>query len=62
MWALAAIEKGGKVYLFFSANDVQRKSGPLWDESNDINHYGGKSEIEGFSFDAIIAKVYTECD
>jgi beta-xylosidase len=41
MWAPAVIEKDGKVYLFFSANDVQRKGSPMWDESNDINHYGG---------------------
>lgn len=41
MWAPAAIEKGGKIYLFFSANDVQRPGGPMWDENNTINHYGG---------------------
>ncbi|MBI9019344.1 MAG: glycoside hydrolase family 43 protein [Phycisphaerae bacterium] len=41
MWAPAAIEKGGKTYLFFSANDVQRKNGPMWDDNNDLNHYGG---------------------
>ena len=41
MWAPAAIEKGGKVYLFFSANDVQQPGGPMWDENNTINHYGG---------------------
>ena len=41
MWAPAAIEKDGKIYLFFGANDVQRPGGPLWDENNTINHYGG---------------------
>ena len=41
MWAPAAIEKDDKVYLFFSANDVQRPGGPMWDEDNTINHYGG---------------------
>lgn len=41
MWAPAAIEKDGKVYLFFSANDVQQPGGPMWDEKNTINHYGG---------------------
>ncbi len=41
MWAPAVIEKDGQIYLFFSANDVQRPGGPMWDESNDINHYGG---------------------
>ncbi len=41
MWAPAIIEKGGKYYLFFSANDVQRPSRPGWDEKNTINHSGG---------------------
>lgn len=41
MWAPSVIEKGGKVYLFFSANDIQRKGGPLWDPNNPINHDGG---------------------
>jgi len=41
MWAPAAIEKDGKIYLFFSANDVQRRGGPMWDEKNTINHSGG---------------------
>ncbi|WPR74833.1 glycoside hydrolase family 43 protein [Algoriphagus sp. NG3] len=41
MWAPAAIEKDGKYYLFFSANDIQRPSRPGWDPNNDINHFGG---------------------
>ncbi|RIV71320.1 arabinan endo-1,5-alpha-L-arabinosidase [Flagellimonas aequoris] len=41
IWAPAAIEKDGKYFLFFSANDVQRPGGPMWDTENDINHYGG---------------------
>ncbi|NJB71842.1 beta-xylosidase [Saonia flava] len=41
MWAPAAIEKNGKYYLFFSANDVQRPSRDSWDPNNDINHFGG---------------------
>ncbi len=41
MWAPAAIEKDSKIYLFFSANDVQRRGGPMWDPNNPINHYGG---------------------
>ena len=41
MWAPAAIEKEGKYYLFFSANDIQRPSRPGWDPDNDINHFGG---------------------
>lgn len=41
MWAPSIIEKGGKYFLFFSANDVQRPSRPGWDENNTINHTGG---------------------
>lgn len=41
MWAPAAIEKDGKYYLFFSANDIQRSSREGWDPDNDINHFGG---------------------
>ena len=41
MWAPASIEKDGKYYLFFSANDVQRPSRQGWDPDNDINHSGG---------------------
>ncbi|WP_339757295.1 glycoside hydrolase family 43 protein [Algoriphagus aquimarinus] len=41
MWAPAAIEKDGKYYLFFSANDIQRQSRDGWDPNNDINHFGG---------------------
>nr|WKN34272.1 glycoside hydrolase family 43 protein [Tunicatimonas sp. TK19036] len=41
MWAPAAIEKDGKYYLFFGANDVQRPGGPMWDENNTLNHSGG---------------------
>lgn len=41
MWAPAAIEKDGKYYLFFPANDVQGPSRPGWDPDNDINHSGG---------------------
>ncbi|PZX58464.1 glycosyl hydrolase family 43 [Algoriphagus ratkowskyi] len=41
MWAPAAIEKDGKYYLFFSANDIQRPSRDGWDPNNDINHFGG---------------------
>lgn len=41
MWAPSIIEKGGKYFLFFSANDVQRPSRPGWDENNTINHSGG---------------------
>jgi len=41
MWAPAAIEKDGKYYLFFSANDIQRPSREGYDPNNDINHFGG---------------------
>ena len=41
MWAPPVIEKDGKIYLFFSANDLQRPGGPLWDPIDTINHVGG---------------------
>lgn len=41
MWAPAAVEKDGRYFLFFAANDVQRPGRPSWDENNDINHFGG---------------------
>jgi beta-xylosidase len=41
MWAPCCIEKGGKYYLFFSANDLQRPGGPLYNPSNPNNHTGG---------------------
>lgn len=41
MWAPAIIEKDGKYYLFFSANDLQRPGGPLWDENDPSSHQGG---------------------
>ncbi|MDP8243553.1 MAG: glycoside hydrolase family 43 protein [Candidatus Hinthialibacter antarcticus] len=41
IWAPSAIEKDGKYYLFFSANDIQRPGGPLWDENDPKNHQGG---------------------
>lgn len=41
MWAPAVIEKEGKYYFFFSANDIQRPSRDGWDPNNDINHFGG---------------------
>jgi len=41
MWAPSVIEKDGKSYLFFSANDIQRPGGPLYDKDNPHNHTGG---------------------
>ncbi len=41
MWAPCAVEKDGRSYLFFSANDLQRPGGPLWDEKDPRSHTGG---------------------
>jgi beta-xylosidase len=41
MWAPAVIEKDGKTYLFFSANDLQRPGGPLWNPNDTNNQTGG---------------------
>ncbi|NVJ46104.1 MAG: family 43 glycosylhydrolase, partial [Cytophagia bacterium] len=41
MWAPAAIEKDGKYYLFFSANDIQRPGSSLYNAEDNINHTGG---------------------
>lgn len=41
LWAPSAIEKEGKYYLFFSANDIQRPGRSSWDENKTINHFGG---------------------
>lgn len=41
MWAPCCIEKEGRYYLFFAANDVQRPGGPLYDPNNYNNHTGG---------------------
>jgi len=41
LWAPSVIEKQGRYFLFFSANDVQRPGGPLWNENDPRNHYGG---------------------
>ncbi len=41
LWAPSIIEKKGKYYLFFSANDLQKPGGPYWDEKDAINHHGG---------------------
>lgn len=40
MWAPAAIEKGGRYYLFFSANDIQQPGSPGW-EDNPLSRTGG---------------------
>ncbi len=41
MWAPAAIEKEGKYYFFFAANDIQRPGRDSYDPNNPINHTGG---------------------
>jgi beta-xylosidase len=41
MWAPSVVEKEGKYYFFFGANDIQRKGSVYWDEKNKINHTGG---------------------
>ncbi len=41
MWAPSIIEKDKKYFLFFSANDLQRKGGPMWDEKDNSSHTGG---------------------
>jgi beta-xylosidase len=41
MWAPAAIEKDGKYYFFFAANDPLTPERPGYDPDNDINHFGG---------------------
>ncbi len=41
MWAPAAIEKDGKYFLFFAANDPLTPERPGYDPDNDINHFGG---------------------
>ena len=41
MWAPSIIEKAGKYYLFFGANDVQRPGGPYWNSEDTLSHSGG---------------------
>ncbi|MFI4862283.1 MAG: glycoside hydrolase family 43 protein [Phycisphaerales bacterium JB063] len=41
MWAPCAVEKDGKTYLFFGANDLQRPGGPLYDPNDPKSHTGG---------------------
>jgi len=41
MWAPSAIEKDGKYFLFFAANDILTPDRPGYDPNNDINHTGG---------------------
>ncbi len=41
MWAPSVVEKAGKYYFFFGANDLQRKGSVYFDENNHLNKTGG---------------------
>ena len=41
LWAPSVVEKDGRYHLFFSANDLQRPGGPLWDPQDPRSHTGG---------------------
>jgi beta-xylosidase len=41
MWAPSVLEKDGRYYIFFGANDLQRPGGPMWDASDVRSHTGG---------------------
>jgi beta-xylosidase len=41
LWAPSVIEKDGRYWFFFSANDLQRPGGPLWDPADPSSHTGG---------------------
>lgn len=41
MWAPSVVEKEGKYYFFFGANDLQRKGSVYFDENNPLNRTGG---------------------
>jgi beta-xylosidase len=41
IWAPSIIWKDKKYYLFFSANDLQRPGGPMWDSKESSSHAGG---------------------
>lgn len=41
MWAPCCVEKDGKYYLFFAANDLQRPGGPLYDANDKASLTGG---------------------
>lgn len=41
MWAPSVVEKDGKFYFFFGANDLQRKGSVYFDENNLLNKSGG---------------------
>jgi beta-xylosidase len=41
LWAPSAVEKDGRYYLFFSANDVQHPASRYWDPAKFDTHFGG---------------------
>ncbi|MBK7645341.1 MAG: family 43 glycosylhydrolase [Planctomycetes bacterium] len=41
LWAPSILEKDGRFFLFFAANDLQRPGGPLWDAQDARSHSGG---------------------
>ena len=41
LWAPSVIEKDGRYFLFFAANDLQRPGGPLWDPRDARSQTGG---------------------
>jgi beta-xylosidase len=41
MWAPCCVEKDGRYYLFFAANDLQRPGGPLYDAADKASLTGG---------------------
>ncbi len=41
MWAPSVVEKDGRYWFFFSANDLQRPGGPLWDPADPRSQTGG---------------------
>lgn len=41
LWAPSVIERSGRFYLFFAANDLQRPGGPLWDPADERSQQGG---------------------
>lgn len=41
LWAPCCVEKDGRYYLFFAANDLQRPGGPLYDPNDKASLTGG---------------------
>lgn len=41
MWAPSVVEKNGKYFFFFGANDLQRKGSVYFDKNNSVNQTGG---------------------